>query len=246
MDIGKSFSYPFDDQQWVSKLGIGAVVSLVPILNFALTGYMVGIVRNMMNEVREPLPNWDDFGKKFMDGLMLVLAGFVYALPVIVLSCLPLGVMTVPAILAGDQDMQGVAEGLAAAGGVLFAGLMCLFVVYGLVLSVIAPAIFVLYAREGTFASCFKLREVFDIIGKNASAFFTAWGISLVAGLVVGLVAGIVSSIIGLIPCLGWIVSIVITLGVSVYLSMIYSHLFGQFARQAFGRTPLITADQPM
>ena len=30
MDIGKSFSYPFEDNQWLSKLGLGAVISMVP------------------------------------------------------------------------------------------------------------------------------------------------------------------------------------------------------------------------
>lgn len=246
MDIGKSFSYPFEDKQWVSKLGLGAVISLVPILNFAMTGYMIGIVRNLINDVQEPLPNWDDLGKKFMDGLMLTLAGLVYALPIILLSCLPLSVMSIPAILSSNGDAQGIADAIAGVGGVLLAGMTCVFVVYGIVLSVIFPAIYVLYAREGTFASCFKLREVFDIIGKNAGAFFTAWGISLVAGLGVGLVAGTVSSILGLIPCIGWIASIVITLGVGVYIMAIYAHLFGQFGKQAFGQAPLVTADQPM
>ena len=246
MDIGKSFSYPFEDKQWASKMGLGAVISLVPILNFAMTGYMIDIVRNMMNDVQEPLPTWDDLGKKFMDGLMLVLAGLVYALPIIVLSCLPLGVMAIPAMLSGSGDMQDISNAIAGIGGVLFAGLACVLVVYGLVLSLILPAIYVLYAREGTFASCFKFREVFDIIGKNAGAFFTAWGVSLVAGLGVGLVAGIVTSVLGLIPCIGWIASIVITLGIGVYISMIYAHLFGQFGRQAFGQAPIITADQPL
>jgi uncharacterized protein DUF4013 len=246
MDIGKSFSYPFEDKQWVSKMGLGALISLVPILNFAMTGYMIQIVRNLMGGAEEPLPTWDDMGKKFMDGLMLILAGFVYALPIIILSCLSLSVLSVPAILAGNGNSQDIAEALTGVGSVMLAAMGCLFVAYGLGLSVIFPAIYILYAREGTFASCFKLREVFDIIGKNAGAFFTAWGISLLAGLGVGLVAGTVSSVLGLIPCIGWIVSIVITLGVGVYLSMIYSHLFGQFGRQAFGQTPLIASDQPI
>jgi hypothetical protein len=247
MDIGKSFSYPFEDKRWVSKMGLGALISLVPILNFAMTGYMIQIVRNLMDNAEETLPNWDDLGKKFMDGLMLILAGLVYALPVIILSCLPLSIITIPAMIAsGNSNFQDAANAVSGAGGVLLAGMTCLFVVYGLVLSVIFPAIYVNYAKEGTFASCFKLREVFNIIGKNAGAFFTAWGISLVAGLVVGLVTGIVSSVLGLIPCLGWIASIVISLAVGVYLMMIYSHLFGQFGRQAFGQTPLIEADLPM
>jgi hypothetical protein len=246
MDIGKSFSYPFEDKQWVSKMGLGAVISLVPILNFAMTGYMIQIVRNLMDGALEPLPTWDDLGKKFMDGLMLVLAGLVYALPVILLSCVSLSFMSIPAMLSSNGDAQGIADALAGVGGVAFAGLSCLFVVYGLVLSVIFPAIYVNYAKEGTFASCFQLREVFNIIGKNAGAFFTAWGMSLVAGLVVGVVASIVTAVVGWIPCVGWIITIVITMGMGVYISMIYAHLFGQFGRQAFGQAPLIATDLPM
>ena len=243
MDIGKSFSYPFEDKQWVSKMGLGAVISLVPVLNFAMTGYMIQIVRNLMNDVQEPLPNWDDLGKKFMDGLMLVLAGLVYALPIIILSFLSFGVMAIPSILSGSSD---VSDAVAGVGSVVFAGLTCLFVVYGLVLSVIFPAIYVNYAKEGTFASCFQLREIFNIIGRNAGAFFTAWGMSLVAGLVIGLVASIVTGVLGWIPCVGWVIAIGITLGVGVYMSMIYAHLFGQFGKQAFGQTPLIATDLPM
>ncbi|MGE5376195.1 MAG: DUF4013 domain-containing protein [Bacteroidota bacterium] len=246
MDIGKSFSYPFEDKQWVSKMGLGAVISLVPILNFAMTGYMIGIVRNLMDGESEILPQWDDLGKKFKDGLILVLAGLVYALPVIVLSCLPLSVMTIPAILSSNSsgNVQDIANAITGAGGVLFAGMMCLFVVYGLALSVIFPAIYVNYAKQKTFASCFQLREVFNIISRNAGAFFTAWGISLVAGLVVGMVAAVANTVLGLIPCIGWIVAIVITLAIGVYLSMIYAHLFGQFGQQAFGQN-LVPADQP-
>ena len=246
MDIGKSFSYPFEDKQWVSKMGLGALISLVPILNFAMTGYMIQIVRNLMDGAPEPLPNWDDLGKKFKDGVMLVLAGLVYALPVILLSCLPLGVLTIPAALSGSGDTQGIADALTGVGSVLMVGMSCLFVVYGLVLSVIFPAIYVNYAKEGTFASCFQLREVFNMIGKNAGAFFTAWGMSLVAGLVVGVISSIVTGVLGWIPCVGWIIAIVITLGVTVYMMMIYAHLFGQFGRQAFHQAPLIESDLPM
>ena len=69
MDIGKSFSFAFEDKQWLSKLGLGAVIAMVPILNFAWSGYMVEIIRNVMKNVQEPLPNWDDIGKKFSEGL---------------------------------------------------------------------------------------------------------------------------------------------------------------------------------
>lgn len=234
MDIGKSFSYAFEDKQWISKLGLGAVIALIPILNFAWSGYMVGIIRNVMNSEPEPLPTWDDIGKKFNDGLILFLAGLVYALPMLIVICLPLSFMVVPAVLANNGKMQDVAQALVGAGSILFLCLLCVFFVYALFLSVVYPAILVIFTREGTFASCFKFREVFDLIGKNTSPFFTAWGISIGAGLVIGLVVGMVQAILNIIPCIGQIISLVLTMGIVVYTTSIYAHLFGQFGRSAF------------
>jgi hypothetical protein len=236
MDIGKSFSFPFEDKQWISKLGLGAVITMVPILNFAWSGYMVELIRNVMNNAQEPLPNWDDFGKKFTDGLILFLAGLVYSLPMLVVICLPLSIMVIPAILAGNGDMQEIAEVIAGAGSVLFLCLLCVFFVYALALSVIYPAILIIFAREGTFASCFKFREVFDLIGKNTSPFFTAWGISVVASLVIGFAAGIAQVFLNLIPCIGQIISLVLTIGIVVYTTAIYAHLFGRFGHSVFGQ----------
>jgi hypothetical protein len=63
MNVEQSFTYPFEDKEWISKLGLGALISMVPVLNFAWSGYLVGILRNMMNHAVEPLPAWDDLGK---------------------------------------------------------------------------------------------------------------------------------------------------------------------------------------
>jgi len=235
MDIGRSFSFPFEDKQWISKLGLGALITMVPILNFAWSGYVTALIRNVMNNAPEPLPNWDDLGKKFTEGLLLAAAGFVYALPMLIVVCLPLSIMIAPAILAGNTDMQDIAEVIAGAGSLLFICLLCAFLVYSLILSVIYPAILVLFAREGTFASCFKFREVFEIIGKNTTEFFTAWLVSVGGSLLVGFVAGIAQTILSFIPCIGWIIAFALSIGIVVYISAIYAHLFGQFGRLAFG-----------
>jgi hypothetical protein len=236
MNISKSFSFPFEDKQWISKLGLGAVITLVPILSFAWTGYMVQLIRNVTDNQQEPLPTWDDIGKKFTEGLILALAGLVYSLPMLIVICLPLSIMVIPAIMSGNKDMQGIANAIAGAGSVLFLCLLCVFVIYALALSVVYPAILLIFSREGTFASCFKFREVFDLIGKNTSTFFTAWGVSIVAGLAVGFVAGFAQLILNLIPCIGWIASLILTFGIVAYTSVIYAHLFGQFGMSVFGQ----------
>lgn len=233
MDIGKSFSFPFEDNQWISKLGLGAVIAMVPVLNFAWTGYMGELIRNVMNGAPQPLPNWDDIGKKFMDGVMLMVAGLVYALPMLIVICLPMGFMVIPAVLSSNGDMQDIANAIAGAGSVLFMCLLCVFMVYALVLSVIYPAILIIFAREGTLASCFKFREVFDMISKNMSPFLTAWGVSVAAGFVVGLVSGGAQVILNFIPCIGQIAAFILAIGIVVYTTAIYAHLFGQFGRMA-------------
>ncbi len=239
MDIEKSFTFPFEDKEWTSKLGLGAAINLVPILNFAWIGYTVGILRNVMNNVSEPLPTWDDVGKRFTDGLIFFAASLIYVSPLFVMFCLPLGVLSFSGVLSGNNDLREAARAIAAAGGILLLGLLCLFFLYAILLSIISSAIFVIFAREGTFASCFKIGEALALISRNPGPFFTAWGMNIVAGLGVGIVVGFVNMVVSWLPCLGWIIGLVLSALSAVYISTVYAHLFGQFGREAFGQNQL-------
>jgi hypothetical protein len=225
MDIRKAYTYPFEDREWPSKLGLGVLISIVPILNFAWTGYIVGIMRNVTKGESPVLPGWNDLGKKFMDGLMLWLARLVYSLPALLLICLPVSIMTVPAVLSSNKDMESIIGAIMAAGGMVVLCLSCLLILYALALSVVYPAIYVEFAREGTFASCFQFKKIFARIGKNAGAFFTAWGLYLATGIGSGIAGGIV----GVIPCLGQVLLPFVSLAAGVYTLLVYAHLFGQY-----------------
>lgn len=239
MDVEKSFAFAFEDEQWPNKLGLGAIISSVPILNFAWTGYMVGILRNVMNNALKPLPTWDDVDRKFSDGLLLFAAGVVYALPIVLLLILPFSMTALARLFPENRNFQAMSRMVVDTGGMLLFGLLCLLVLCGIALSILYPAILVLFAREGTFASCFKLREAFGMIRKNAAAFFTAWGLSVAAGLGVGLIVGFINLVVGWLPCLGWIIGLALSLGSGVYLTAVHAHLFGQFGRIAFGQNQL-------
>jgi len=242
MDAEKSFTYPFEDDQWLSKLGLGAIISIVPILNFAWSGYLVDIIRNVMDHDPKPLPTWDDLGKKLSDGLILFGAGLVYALPILLVFGLPLSLAAFSGLVSGNNNMQDVGRMLTETGSVLFFGLLCVLVLYGIVLSIVYPAVLVLFARERTFASCFRLREAFELISRNAGPFFTAWALSMAAALAVGLVSGFVNLLVGWVPCIGWMIGLVLSLGSGVYMTAIYAHLFGQFGIIAFEQNQLVPA----
>ena len=79
MNINKSFSYALEDKEWLKKFLIGLLVSYVPIVNFAWPGYITDIMHDVSNNQYSGLPEWDDFGDKFIKGLLITIAGLVYA-----------------------------------------------------------------------------------------------------------------------------------------------------------------------
>jgi len=82
MDVARAFTYITEDERWVGKIVIGAVISFFTFLLLPiplLAGWMVGITRNVMAGVERPLPEWDDFGTLFRDGLAVVVAPYLLA-----------------------------------------------------------------------------------------------------------------------------------------------------------------------
>ncbi|MFN2124969.1 MAG: DUF4013 domain-containing protein, partial [Candidatus Promineifilaceae bacterium] len=158
MDIGKSLTYLFDDDRWVVKLLIGTglmILSFLIIPIFFVQGYLVKIVRNMLDGLENPLPEWEDWGKLFMDGLYLTIAGIVYSAPVWLLMICGMAVFLPAGLTEGDLSST-----LVAAGGVGFMLLTCLAMILGVAISLLYPAITVQYAREDNLGACFRFSEI--------------------------------------------------------------------------------------
>ncbi len=241
MQYEKAFSYQFEDQQWPAKLGLGAVISLIPILSFALMGYMVAIMRNLAARAEQPLPEWDHLDRKFIDGLILTLASLVYSAPVLVALGIPISMLAASGALASSGAAPDWGRVLGGAGWLVFACVAALFILYTLLLSIIWPAILVIFSRDGTFASCFNLQDVFQLITRHARPFFTAWLILMLASFCIATVLGFANALLSWIPCFGWIASLVLGLGSAVYIVTIQAHLFGQFRLLALeGQAPNI------
>jgi hypothetical protein len=228
MDIGKSITFVAEDEKWLGKLGIGALITAVPILNFAWSGFMVDLMRNVAAGEPKPLPDWSDLGDKFMKGLFITIAGFIYALPAILVGCVLFGVSWLPLIAASGQGDQSLSQGLALGSSGLMIAVGCCIGLYGLIISFIFPAVFINYSRQGTFGSCFQFSEIMRLITANLSQYVTAWVIIIVAGLVVGLIVGVLGALVGWIPCIGWVIVWVITAVAGAYVGAVYAHLFGQ------------------
>lgn len=233
MNVGKSLQFMFDDENWLSKLGIGALISLIPILNFAWMGYYIELMRNVTDKVELPLPQWDEIGEKFVQGLMIMIAAFIYILPAALFLCLPMGILTLPAFFQ-DSDIQGPLAFFTTFGGMT---LICCVGLYLLAFSFYFPAVQLRFSNTGEFASCFRIREIFSLISSHSSDYLVAWLVALVIGLVVGAVAGGIGTLIGWIPCLGQVAVWAISAIAGAWANVVYAHLFGQVGIKAFAET---------
>ncbi len=224
MDIGKSFSFPFEDEQWLEKSLIGALVAAIPIVNFAWGGYLIDLLKNVMRGQDVPLPEWGDFGDKWMKGLYLSLASFVYAIPIFLLSCILVATFSGAAYQQGEELTDQLIALLTGVGGILG----CLIALYALALSFFFPAAYIHYARVGTFGAFFEIGKIFKIVTADTGKYITAWLVSMVAGIVVSSAVALLTTALGFIPCLGWALGILVSAVSGVYVFYVYGHLFGQ------------------
>jgi hypothetical protein len=230
MDYGKSFSYPLEDSDWLRKLGIGALVNFVPILNFATTGYMVQITRNVLNQQPDLLPEWDNFSQKFVDGLMIAVVSFIYSLPFLLLWCVASAFLVLPVLGGESEKATGALAGLSFAA---ICAVGCFSLLYLLVITLILPAITIFYAREGTFGACFRISEIVSFITTNLSLYLGTVLVLFVGGIILVTVIGILELPLSIIPICGNIIGLLIGLALAFYLQVVAAHMFGQIGREA-------------
>lgn len=204
MDLGKSFGFVFEDQDWVKKLLLGGVISIVPILGLAAVGYMLRTLKNVAAGAPRPLPEWDDLGGDFVKGLVTVVAGFIYALPLLVLF--------VPVVVLGA--LAGQNSNSDAGGLLVMAGVWCLAVPYGLILSAWLPAATARFALDGDLGAFFRFGEIWGLIRRNLGNYI----IALLVYMVVSQVAAMIGAI-----ALG--IGAVFT---GFWATLFYAHLLGQ------------------
>jgi hypothetical protein len=214
MDIGKAFSYVFEDPEWLKKVGIGGLVSIVPIVNFAAIGYMLTTMKNVADGQAQPLPEWSDFGGFFMKGLYAFVGILVYFLPAIVIYCC---VAILTAVASGGVSSVNQNAG-DAVGTVLALATTCLSCVVGLYSFV---AGLTLYAPLTRFAMSNNQLNLFwdfrgnlDFVQKNLGGYFMALLVSWLAYIVGGF--GIILCVVGVFFTYFWA-------------GQVAAYLFGQF-----------------
>ncbi len=226
MDFGKAFLFVRDDEGWIAKLLVGAVMVMflfliVPAL--WLLGYQIALIRNVMDGQEHPLPAWgDNPGEMIKDGLMVFLAGLVYALPIILMSACN---VAASAAFSGDSDTEVLALGV----NIVFA---CFAFIWGIAIAFMAPAIYIQYARTGQFGALMRFGEVFAFARDNAVDIL----LTLVANWAAGVILGVIF-VISIITICGWIA--VMFIG-PVWITYSLAHLYGQIGAKGAGKATAV------
>ena len=206
MDFGLAFSFPFQDEKWIEKIVIAAVIGIIPIIGwFALLGWSIEIGRRVINGDDEVLADWSDFSGLLTLGFKAWVAALVFSIPLIIVW-IPVGIFT-GVVSSTDGDAAGAIISL-----VSFC-MICLTFTYTIALLFALPASYGRLAATDGLAESLNLRELWTTVSNAPSAYL----IVLLGYIVAGFIASL-----GTILCF---VGIFLT---TAYSLAVEGHLLGQ------------------
>ena len=172
MNIERSFTFAFKAPGAVKKLSIGALFTLLfftIFFAFVVMGYLMRVLCDALEGRDARLPEWDNLGALFNEGLMPVLISLVYASPLLLLA-----IVEQVMIAAFDLSL-----------GVLI--LMPIAFLWLLVMSVLLPVALIRFAVKASMRAAFDLGEILAFIRRNPGTYLTAWALALVVGMFSGI-----------------------------------------------------------
>jgi Protein of unknown function (DUF4013) len=223
MDIGRAFSYVFEDEEWLTVILLGGLILIVPIFGqIALIGFLLEAARNVAAGRDRPLPKWNHLGETFSLGLPGFLIQLVYALPIILIAC--------AFACIGALGSGALAREESAAGGLFLGVFFCLFpllILASLIIQPLTLAATVRYLQTGSLGGALRVGEAVRLVRSDLGGWLVLWLLQILCG-VVGSLGGVFFVFGGLFT--------------AVYGQAVFGHLLGQTlarAMQSAGLDPM-------
>ena len=169
--IGNSFTYVKEGiidkvNKWLLLI-IATLILMIPLM-----GYIMNVYRGT-----KPAAEVEDWGKLFVDGILLFIVGIIYAIPIIILEFLIAGTTFATQMEGNPSAMMA---GLAGAGI-----LAVVLVIVAIIIGLISPIGIIRFARTGNFGEAFNFSEILATIKK------IGWLSYILALIIVAIVVGI-------------------------------------------------------
>lgn len=203
IDFGRSFTFVGEDPDWLKKLLIGGAFTLACAILVGIPfvlGYFSRTLRNVAAGSRPELPEWDDLGGLFEEGLRLTAVYLVYTLGVIVVLGVFAATLLLPAFLASSSGKASDAfAALTAVGAVALYGLILLV---SFAMALYLPAALARAALGGNVGAAFAWRENLAFIQANLANY----ALALVSYLLASFLSqfGALLCCVGILPAAFW------------------------------------------
>jgi hypothetical protein len=225
-DLNHLLMFPLKEEEARKQFLIGALVYLasfiIPIIPMlCATGYMMRIMRQVLNGERPRMVEWDDWGGMLTDGARLFGVRLVFMLPVFLLLCPLMGLsIALPFIM---ENAGQNADWIAIVFPLIFGVFFLLFIPLSLVIGVILPVAEVHVTDKGEFAAGFRFREWWGIFQANWSGFLLALAIAYAVNFALTLIVQLAMLTLVLICLLPFIIP-----AIAMYMSLVMYTAFAQ------------------
>ena len=195
MDISEGLKFPMKDKDWTKKVIIGGILNIVPIVNFISYGYSLEVMKLVISG-KETLPEWDNFGSKFIRGLVGIIISVIYLIiPIIVMMIF---------ISMGHRGLNIV--------GILVGGI--LMIIFGFAI----PMALANYVAKDSFGAAFEFSEIINRIKSVFGEYLVCYIVVIVLSLIVGAIS--------VIPFIGWIIGAILEFYVALVYAYYFGNLY--------------------
>ena len=206
-DFGRCLTFVTEDPAWLTKVLVGGLFTLLSAVLVGipfLLGYWGRTLKNVVAGHRHPLPEWDDLGGLFSDGLRLFGVYVVYALGLALAMGAVSCVLMVPFVAMGsagglDDGPEALFAALGGLGVLVFYFVVFVVAILG---AIYLPAAMARAALRDSFSEGFAWREVVSFIRANLGNYALALVIYLVASFLSQF--GTILCCIGIFPAAFW------------------------------------------
>jgi RNA polymerase subunit RPABC4/transcription elongation factor Spt4 len=207
-NLSNSFEYVKKMFSDLGRLVILIVLDIIPIVNWIVIGFSARVLRESPSS--NVPPKLEKYGDMFVDGAKVFFASLIYMIiPLILIFAGVASFVTMFGL--GGAGFFGANPGAAVFGGVGLA-LVLIGVVVAFVLLLLLAIGIAHMIKTGKFGKAFAFGEIFGIIGRIGWLRYIGWAI------LVFVIAVIVGAVAGAIPIVGWIISLIVSPVLTVFI----------------------------
>ena len=201
--LGESFNYAKEAVvgKWVKWILLIISCIIFPLI----LGYVVEVFKG-----KKPAPELEHWGKLFINGILYIIIGIIYSIPMIIIAFLIFGASLSTGIIMTDPGAFIATAAIGSVVLIIVSFIITFFMYFGLIR----------FAREEKFGEAFNFGEIHAQIKK------VGWLNYFVALLVIWIVLGIIYGILFMIPAIGWIILLILlpmlVIWQARYLTLIY------------------------